>query len=133
VTSTHLSNQENPHVLIAFDGSFSAGRALHMAILLGILKDKTLHIASVSENEKQARYHVDLAAKLCHAHGLKVHLHPIASAQKPSMALLELMEDLKPSLVIMGAYNHGGLRAFFMGSCSRDLLKETDVPLFMFH
>lgn len=132
ITSPHLPNQESPHVLIAFDGTFSAGRALHMAILLGMLKGKTIHIASVSENEKQARYHVNLAAKLCHNHGLDVHLHPLVSAQKPSLVLLNLLQDLKPSLVVMGAYGHGGIHAFFMGSCSRDLLKETDIPLFMF-
>lgn len=133
VTSAHLPPEDSGHVLVAFDGTVAAGRALHMAILLGILKDKTIHIASVSENEKQAHYHLNLAAKLCHNHELKVHLHSLVSAQKPSIALLKLAQDLKPSLLVMGAYGHSRIRAFFMGSCAKDLLKETEIPLFMFH
>ena len=133
VTSPHLPNQDNPHVLVAFDGTFASSRALHMAILMGIFKGKNLHIAAVSEDEAQARYWINIAFKLCHNHGIKAHLHPIASAQKPSIALLELIEDLSPSLIVMGAYGHSGIRAFFMGSCAKDLLKETDIPLFIFH
>ena len=52
VTSPQLPNQDKPHVLVGFDGTFASSRALHMAILMGIFKDKTLHIASVSENEE---------------------------------------------------------------------------------
>jgi nucleotide-binding universal stress UspA family protein len=133
VTSPKLPNQDNPHVLIAFDGTLASSKALHMAILMGILKGKILHIASVSENEEKVRYWVSNALKLCKNHDLKAHVHPIVSVQKPSTALLELMTDLHPSLIVMGAYGHSGIRAFFMGSCAKDLLQETDIPLFVFH
>jgi len=133
VTSPRLPNQDSSHVLIAFDGTFASSRALHMAILMGIFKDKTPHIASISEDEEQARHQVSIALKLCQNHGLKPHLHPIASAKKPSIALLKLIEDLTPSLIVMGAYGHGGIRAFFMGSCTKDLMKEIDIPFFVFH
>jgi nucleotide-binding universal stress UspA family protein len=133
VTSPQLPNQDNPLVLVAFDGTFASSRTLHMAILLGILEGKTLHIASVNEDEEEARRWINIAVKLCQTHGLKAHIHPIATAQKPSIALLKLMEDLKPSLIVMGAYGHSGIRAFFMGSCAKDFLKETDIPLFIYH
>lgn len=133
VTSPTLPNQDNPNVLIAFDGTFAASKALHMAILMGIFKEKSLHIASVSGNEEQARHWINLANKLCQNHGIKAHLHPIASVQKPSIVLLGLIADLSPSLIVMGAYGHSGIRAFFMGSCTQDLLKTTDIPFFVFH
>lgn len=133
VTNPELPNQDSSHVLIAFDGSFASSKALHMAVLLGILKGKTLHITSISADEEQAEHRVNLASKLCHNHGLKIHRHPIASTQKPSTVLLELIEDLNPSLTVMGTHGHSGIRAFFMGSCAKDLLKETNVPLFVFH
>lgn len=133
VTSPRLPNQESSHVLVAYDGTFASSRALHMAILMGIFKGKILHLASVSEDEEEARNWINVALKLCHNHGLKAHLHPIASAQKPSMSLLGLIEDLNPSLIVMGAYGHSGLRSFFMGSCAKDLLQGTDIPLFIFH
>jgi len=128
-----LPQHKNTNVLIAFDGTFAASKALHMAILMGILKDKTLHIASVSENEGHARQWANSALKLCHYHGLTPHLHPMASALKPSTVLLDLTKDLNPSLIVLGAYGHSAIRSFFMGSCAKELLKETNVPCFVFH
>lgn len=133
VTSSKLPHQESEHVLVAFDGTFASSRALHMALLIGIFKEKTVHIASVSSDEEEARNRVITAAKLCQNHGIKVHIHPIATTQKPAAALLELMEDLKPFLVVMGAFGHGGITYFFRGSCAQELLRSTNVPLFVFH
>ncbi len=133
VTSPTLPNQESPHVLVTYDGTFASSRALHMALLLGVFKGKTVHIASVSSDEEEARDRVNTASRLCQSHGVKTHIHPIATSQKPAKALLELMDDLTPSLVIMGAFGHGGISSFFRGSCAKDLLKSTDIPLFIFH
>jgi len=133
VTGPELPNHNSSHVLVAFDGTFASSRALHMALLLGIFKEKTVHIASVSTDEEEARARVNTALKLCHNHGVKAHIHPIASSQKPSDALLELIEDLKPSLAVLGAFGHGGIRYFFTGSCAKNLLKSTNVPLFFYH
>lgn len=133
VTGSRLPAQNNSTVLIAYDGTFAASRTLHMAILLGFLEGKTIHIASVNENEESARKWINSAAQLCHYHGLKTHIHPIATAEKPSIALLKLAEDVKPSLIVMGAYGHSTIRAFFMGSCTKELMQGTEIPLFVFH
>lgn len=133
VTSETLPNQKSSHVLVAFDGTFASSRALHMALLIGIFKGKTLHIASVHADEERARENVNMAAKLCENHGIKVHLHPITSSQKASLPLLDLINDINPCLIVMGAFGQGGIAYFFMGSCAKDLLKSTDVPLFVYH
>lgn len=133
VTGPTLPNQESADVLVAFDGTFASSRALHMALLMGIFKGKTVHIASVSQDAEPARDQVNIAAKLCQNHGIKSHLHPIESSEKPAKALLALCEDLTPSLIVMGAFGHGGISYFFMGSCAKTLLKSTDIPLFIYH
>lgn len=133
VTSPTLPNQNNPHVLVAYDGTLASSRSLHMALLIGIFKGKTVHIASVSSDEEEARDRVNSALKLCQNHGVKADIHPIATTQKPAKALLDLMKDIKPSLVVLGAFGHGGISYFFRGSCAKDLLKSTDVPLFIYH
>lgn len=133
VTSPQLPNQDNSLVLVAFDGTFASSRTLHIAILLGILERKTIHIASVNEDEEKSRHWINAAVKICQLHGLTTHIHPIVSTQKPSTVLLKLMEDLNPSLIVMGAYGHGGIRAFFMGSCAKELLQATEIPFFVYH
>jgi len=133
VTGATLPNQKSPHVLVAFDGTFASSRALHMALLIGIFKGKTVHIASVNSDEERARETVNMAARLCENHGIKADLHPIVSSQRASLPLLDLIKDLSPSLIVMGAFGQGGITYFFMGSCAKDLLKSTDVPLFVYH
>ncbi|MBS0272147.1 MAG: universal stress protein [Proteobacteria bacterium] len=133
VTGPELSHQGSTHILVAFDGTFASSRALHMALLIGIFKGKTVHIASVSNETDKARDWVNIAAKLCQNHDIKVECHPIKSSEKPAKALLGLCEDLKPSLIVMGAFGHGGISYFFMGSCAKDLLKSTNIPLFVYH
>ncbi|MBP6950901.1 MAG: universal stress protein [Alphaproteobacteria bacterium] len=133
VTSSDLPNQHSPHVFVAFDGTFASSRALHMALLIGIFKGKTVHIVTVSSDEEEAQNYVNIAAKLCKNHGVTTHLHPITSSHKASKSLLELMDDLKPCLIVMGAFGHGGISHFFRGSCTKDLLRLTHIPLFIFH
>ena len=101
--------------------------------MIGIFKGKTVHIASVNADEDRARETVNMAARLCENHGIKANLHPIASSQKASLPLLNLIKDLNPSLIVMGAFGQSGIAYFFMGSCANDLLKSTDVPLFVYH
>ncbi len=133
ITGPHLPYQDSPDVLVAFDGTLASSRALHMGILMGIFHKKTLHIASVSEDEEEGRDYVNIAAKLCHNHGIKTHVHPLVTSEKPAKALLNLIDELKPSSLIMGAYGRGGLSRFFRGSCVEEILKSTDVPIFSFH
>ena len=133
VTSPTLPNPNSHDVLVTYDGTFASSRALHMALLLDIFKGKTVHIVSVSSDEKEAQDRVNTALNLCLNHGVKAHIHPIASSQRPAKAILELIEDIKPSLVVMGAFGHGGISYFFMGSCAKDLLKSTNIPLFIYH
>jgi len=133
VTSARLPHQESSNVLVAFDGTFVSSRTLHMALLMGIFEGKTVHIASVSENEEEANSRVTSAAKLCQNHGIQTHLHPLVTSLKPAKALLELSDDIKPFLLVMGAYGHGKLTKLFWGSCAEDMLKSTHIPIFFFH
>lgn len=133
VTSSTQPNKDSNIVLVAFDGTFASSRALHMALMMGIYDKKTVHIATVRSDREEAKDLVDVAAKLCKNHDIKTTVHPIVTSQKPAKALLELMEDIKPSIIVMGAYGQGGLTYFFTGSCAMDLLKSTDIPIFFSH
>lgn len=133
LTSKKLPNQDSSNILVAYDGTFASSRAAHMAILLGLLKNKTIHIANVSSDKKEARDLVNRVASLCKNHGLKAHVHPIESSKKPSVELLDLMQRVKPSLLVTGAYGHRGFTYFFKGSCIQELLKSAEVPIFVYH
>ncbi|MCI5055663.1 MAG: universal stress protein [Flavobacteriales bacterium] len=133
LTSKKLPNQDSSNILVAYDGTFASSRAAHMAILLGLLKNKTIHVANVSSDKKEARDLVNRVASLCENHGLKSHIHPIESSKKPSIELLNLMKSIKPSALVTGAYGHRGVAYFFKGSCIQELLRSAEVPIFVYH
>jgi nucleotide-binding universal stress UspA family protein len=47
--------------------------------------------------------------------------------------ILEQEQQLKASLLVMGAYGRSTLREFFGGSVTRTMLRESPVPLFFYH
>lgn len=133
ITSPTLPNQDSVHILVAYDGTLASSRALHMAILLGVFKGKKVHIATINSDEKVVEDLLNTAAKLCQNHGIQAHLHPLVTTKKPAKALVDLSNELKPFMIVMGAYGHSGLAYFFAGSCVKDLLQSTDIPIFVYH
>lgn len=133
VTGTDLPAAHNNNVVIAFDGSFQASRALHMAFLLGLLKNKTVHVITVGPEDELVRSTIHAAFKFFQHHGLQAHLHPHITPADPAEVILSFLEDISPSLVVLGAYTHGELNRFIWGSCAEKLLKTTNMPLFFFH
>lgn len=77
VTGPEIPNEKSSDVLVAYDGTFASSRALHMALLVGILKGKTVHIAHVNKEEKGTKEIINGAIKLCANHGIKAIGRPL--------------------------------------------------------
>lgn len=133
LTGDTVPYENSKNILVTYDGTFASSRALHMAILLGLFKGKKVHITNVNTEEEKATNLVNSAATLLKNHGIDCKTHPIASSESPGKAILELSDDLKPLMIVMGAFGHGGIAALFRGSCTKELLKESKVPLFVHH
>jgi nucleotide-binding universal stress UspA family protein len=43
------------------------------------------------------------------------------------------VHQVQASLLVMGAYGRSTLREFFAGSMTRTMLRESPVPLFLYH
>ena len=125
--------EKNGVILVAYDGEIASSRALHMFLLLNLSKGKHLHIVNVSHNSENGEELVSLAVNLCKAHGVKAESHILKGKASPEKALLELAEQMKPEMIVLGAFGHTLLRDVFFGSCSKTILKESTFPLFIHH
>ncbi len=123
---------EGESVVIAFDGSLQAARALHLFEASGLGNDRKVHIVSVSKEKPLAARHAERAADFLRAHEISVQSHPVDSSD-PASALLEAIGTFHAELLVMGAYGQASWREFFLGSVTRTLLKESPVPLFLYH
>lgn len=120
-------------VLVAFDGTFASSRSLYMALLMGLLPKNNTHITTIHHDASTAKKINDTAAKLCQNHGISPILHPIQNDERPSHEILKLADKIKPQMIVMGSFGHGGIIRLFTGSCTKDIIRQGPCPLFLYH
>jgi nucleotide-binding universal stress UspA family protein len=121
------------NVLIAYDGSLQAARALHMYLLLGLAKDKKIHVLSIAHRKRAADEIAKRAEEMCKSHNVKVTAEGVASRHAPEHIIKKKADEINASMIIMGAFGHHGLREFFLGSCTEHMIQQSGVPLFIHH
>lgn len=123
-------------VLIAWDGSREAARAVHDALPL-IAKAEAAIVIGVSAREAQAeRVHPSLDRVVRHLsrHGISARLEEMVGTDVPvADLLLSRAADLDADLIIAGAYHHSQFREALIGGVSRALLDHMTVPVLMAH
>ncbi|MEN8236895.1 MAG: universal stress protein [Pseudomonadota bacterium] len=130
VTSSEFNGDQ---VLIAYDGSLQAARALHMYLLLGLAHGKKVHIISIARHQAEAKSIVARAQKMCEVHGINVTSEGIVSHRPPEDIIKAKATEIEAHMIVMGAFGHHGLREIFFGSCTEHMMKESEIPLFIHH
>ena len=130
VTSPDFNGEQ---VLIAYDGSLQAARALHMYLLLGLAKDKKVHVISIARQKAEANDMANSARKMCETYGVDVTSEGIVSHKPPEDIIKAKATEIDAHMIVMGAFGHHGLREIFFGSCTEHMMKQSSVPLFVHH
>jgi nucleotide-binding universal stress UspA family protein len=120
-------------ILIAYDGSIRAMRAVQIFALLGIGLGTRICVTSIDANQQLAAPRTAGAAGYLRCHGYEVEASPIASRVHPAEVLKVEVADRKTGTLIMGAYGHRGLRQFLFGSTTSTLVESPPCALFMYH
>ena len=122
-------------ILIAWDGTKEANRALHDALLLFTEAEAT--VVFVGSHERDLEQHRPTLDRVIN------HLHHHGVAAKPEEALrgglavsdvlLSRASDLAADMIVSGGYHHSPLREALLGGVSRELLRHMTVPVLMSH
>src|SRR5262245_53183503 len=124
---------EGRAVLIAYDGSPHATRALHMFQALSLASAYDVHVVCVDAQKEKARLCVEHAVTFLQGHNVVAQAHALAISESPAHVLLEHVQQLKASLLVMGSSGRSPLREFFSDSVTRALLRASPVPTFFYH
>lgn len=121
-------------VLVAYDGSPEAARALHAFAASGLAALGDVHILSLS-NESQvcAAKTADLAAEFLWFHEIDNVRLPIFGEKSPAKVILGHARDLRAGLIVMGACGQTRLHEYLLGSVTCTLLRDSGLPLFLYH
>jgi nucleotide-binding universal stress UspA family protein len=137
------SGRIGQQVVVAWDASREAARALHSALpLLGMARQVTLvtvdtappgHASADARSADPLPWlarHGIIATHVMHtmnAPKLGQRRHPIGET------LLSLCGDTGADLLVMGAYAHSRLRETLLGGVTRTILEKMTVPVLMAH
>lgn len=120
-------------VIVAYDGSVQAARALQAFQAAGKSGLQPIHVVCVLPDHVEAAKCGSRAIDFLSFHGVKAQLHAIGSSDKPAQQVLKQARELNAGLVVMGAYGQSGWKEFFFGSVTQTLLRHSDIPLFLYH
>jgi nucleotide-binding universal stress UspA family protein len=123
-------------VLIAWDGTREAARAVHDALPL-IGKAEAVTIMTVRDHEADFERDAPTLARLVQhldRHGIKANRErSVRGAVPVADLLLSRASDLDIDLIVAGAYHHSQFREALIGGVSRELLDHMTVPVLLAH
>jgi nucleotide-binding universal stress UspA family protein len=120
-------------VVVAYDGSPHAVRALQMFQALGLAISQEVHIVCVDAAQERADRCVERAVAFLHSHDIVAQAYACVTAAAPAHVLLEHVHQVQARVLVMGASGRSTLREFFGGSVTRTMLRDSPVPLFFYH
>ncbi|WER48932.1 universal stress protein [Cupriavidus sp. WKF15] len=123
-------------VMIAWNGSREAARALHDALpLIAGAQARILSAPTAAKEMRPDATPVGHAARVLEQQGVTVGVEhgPGGSDLTIGELLLSRAADFDADLIVMGAYGHGRMRELVLGGVTRTLLASMTVPVLFSH
>ena len=124
------------HVLVAWNGSAAAARAVHAALPLlrhaHQVRLTSFRAPTDAFAQDSVAEQAQLAASLAR-HGVQAQLCVRDHDVDAGHAILELVDETGCDLVVMGCYGHARFREMLLGGASRTMLRAATVPTLMLH
>ena len=124
---------EGRDVLVAYDGSLPAMRAVQMFALLGFTGERRVLVTAIEPEQEIAERRTHAAAVFLRSHGYEVAELPVASRDPPATIIRGKIAHQSIHMTVMGAYGRRGWREFIFGSTTRALTAAPPCPLFLYH
>jgi nucleotide-binding universal stress UspA family protein len=120
-------------VVVAYDASPSATRALDAFQRSGLCKTQAIHVVSIDRDEALAARHAEEGARFLQFHGMPAVPRPLMARRRVGEMLLDEIKELNAGMVVMGAHGHHRFREFLRGSTTRTVVKQSETLLFLHH
>ncbi|HXU07149.1 MAG TPA: universal stress protein [Polyangia bacterium] len=120
-------------VVVAYDGSRAARRAMASFAASGLAQSRSVHVATVDDSGEQAWAMATAGVKILVDLGVAATVHNIVSALSNEEALFGFANEIGAGLIVMGAFAHSRLAHLFHGSVTRGLVERTTIPLYLQH
>jgi nucleotide-binding universal stress UspA family protein len=83
--------------------------------------------------DSEDRRTVELAADYLSSYNYRVHTHFKPSGLPAGEVILAEAKRLHAALIVMGAYGQPSIKEMVFGSVTATVLKDSNLPLFLYH
>lgn len=125
---------EPNNVLVGWDGSSTATRAIHAALPVLEKADKiTILVIEKTTSAPNGQPGAEVANYLAR-HNMNVTIEVVANPQTSvADTVLNHVSDNANDLIVMGGYGHSRMREFLFGGATREILEAMTIPVLMAH
>jgi nucleotide-binding universal stress UspA family protein len=117
-------------IMVAFDGSHHAARALNVAVELGSGEGVDCILAVVAPTEEAGREVLAPAESYLRRHGVRPK-KKVVIGTKPSELICDIVGSVGCDLLIMGAFGHSPIREVFFGSTTERVLSHCEATVIL--
>lgn len=121
------------HIMVAWDGSREAARALYDAMPL-LKVAQTVELCTVEEAKKTSSTYAGVDAMLVQLqrHGVTAQARRLSPGNLSiGNTLLNHIVDSGAEMLVAGAYGHNRIKEMVLGGVTRELLAHCSIPLLM--
>jgi nucleotide-binding universal stress UspA family protein len=134
VVAVPASPENKRGILVAYDGSLQAARAVQALVASGLPDLGSIRVLSVDrESEETANQHAGRAVEYLAAHDIDARHQPEVTEEPVERVIVDQAQRHNVELIVMGAYGRSRLAEFFLGSVTSHVIDESPIPLFLFH
>lgn len=120
-------------VVIAYDGSLSAARAVQAFAQSGLAAGREIRVVGSADGFVTATRRVDRAVDYLKLHNIPAKAVPIVSEEDPATVILDQLSVYPTGLLVMGTFGQNMVREVLFGSVTRRLIQHCPVPVFLYH
>jgi nucleotide-binding universal stress UspA family protein len=120
-------------VVVAWKNTREAARAVAAAIpVLQLASSVEVVMVSEGPGSLDIEDSADIGRYLSR-HGIKATIRTVPGAPDTATALLREAHASAADLIVMGGYGHARLQELVLGGATRDILRNSDIPVLMAH
>ncbi len=117
-------------LMVAYDGSGHAGRALPLAAELGARPGVRTVLVTIATSEESGRETMAPAELFLCNHGV-IPERKLIVGGKPSELICDLVSSARADILIMGAYGHSPIREMLFGSTTERVLSHCGTAVIL--
>jgi len=121
--------QTPQRVVIAYDDSMAATRAVAMVAASPLFDDMPVHLVSAGAREADGRDILERAADPLRKAGRLVET--FVDDGKPEQVIGDYLSAHPDAILVMGAYGHSPMRTLIVGSTTTTMIRTVHVPILL--